>query len=185
MFKRLILICVLASTCVHADYDPRDDPNSPQNRAAAQKARKAAAEAKVKSDAVKAERKLYAEKVVVAEYRVIMKDRAKGMTDAQVTAAYPAFIKEETSRTNKTAADAYRQLLGEKTKGLSDAQVIALMSDPKAQKEIHDQQQAKIVQAQTQFANMSASERAMFERNSGMTVEQMQKILQQGAAAKK
>jgi hypothetical protein len=181
----LIFLSLIGSSVVYADYDPRDDPNSPQNRAATQRARKASAEAKVKRDAANAEAKLKQEKAQADQYRAAMKDRATGMTDEQVRAAYPAWLKAQTDASYKTAADTYRQLLGERTKGLDDKQVVALMSDPKVQKEIMAQQQAKATQARETFANLSPADRAAFERNSGMTVEQMQKMLAQQPNAKK
>jgi hypothetical protein len=182
MLKIFVMIAMLASACVYADYDPRDDPNSPQNRAAAQRAKKANAEAKVARDAANVAQKAKRDKDQAEMYRTMMKDSAKGMTDDQVRAAYPAFAKAQEAAAYKGAADAYRKVLGDRTNGLDDKQVVALMSDSKVQKEMMADQQTKMANAQKQFATMLPADRAMFERNSGMTIEQMQKMLAQTQA---
>jgi hypothetical protein len=175
----LILLSFMGSSVVFADYDPRDDPNSSQSRAATQRARKASAEAKVKRDAANAEAKLKQEKAQADQYRAAMKDRATGLTDEQVRAAYPAFAKAQEASAYKSAADAYRKPLGDRTKGLTDKQVLALASDPKVQKEMMAESQSKLANTQAHFANMSPADRAAFERNSGMTTEQFQRMVAQ------
>jgi hypothetical protein len=176
------LIAAICATHVRADYDPRDDPNSPQNRAAAQKARQAAAANKAKQDAEKAAHKARHDAAMAVMYRDVMKDKAKGMTDQQVVAAYPAWQTEQNAIAQKGAADTYRRILGDKAKGLSDKEVMALVSDPKWHKK---QQQDQRQNMGSMFANLSPEQRAMLEKNSGVSAADLEKKLQGAPASKK
>ncbi len=174
------LIAAICATHVRADYDPRDDPNSPQNRAAAQKARQAAAANKVKQDAEKAAHKARHDAAMAVMYRDVMKDKAKGMTDQQVLAAYPAWQTEQNAINQKSTADTMRRMMGDKATGLSDAKVMALASDPKWQKQF---QQDRQKQMGNMFTNLSPEQRAALEKNSGMSAADLEKKLQSAAAS--
>jgi hypothetical protein len=89
-----ILLAAFAATSARADYDPRDDPNSPQSRAAAAKARKASEKAKAERAVAQAA----TDKKRADIYRDMMKDSAKGMSDKEVIAAYPKWQHAETER---------------------------------------------------------------------------------------
>jgi hypothetical protein len=176
------LITAICTTHVRADYDPRDDPNSPQNRAAAQKARQLAVANKAKQDAERAAHKARHDAAMATTYREMMKDKAKGMTDQQVVAAYPAWQNEQNAIAQKGAADIYRRMLGDKAKGLSDKEVVAIVSDPKWQKQ---SQQDRQKQVGSMFANLSPDQRAALEKNSGMSAADLEKRLQSAQAPKK
>ena len=178
----VLLIAAISATHVHADYDPRDDPNSPQNRAAAQTARQAAAANKVKQDAEKAAHKARHDAAMAVTYRDMMKDKAKGMTDQQVVAAFPAWQTEQNAIAQKIAADTYRRILGDKATGLTDTQVTALVSDPQWQKQF---QQDRTKQTGSMLANLSPEQRGALEKNSGMSAADLEKKLQSAAAPKK
>jgi hypothetical protein len=176
------LIAAICATYVRADYDPRDDPNSPQNRAAAQKARQAAAANKVKQDAEKAAHKARHDAAMAVMYRDVMGARAKGMTDQQVVAAYPAWQAEQNAINQKSTADTMRRMMGDKATGLTDAQVMALASDPKWQKQF---QQDRMKQTGSMLANLSPEQRAALEKNSGMSAADLEKKLQSAATPKR
>jgi hypothetical protein len=185
LLQGLVLIACLVAlpiTAIRADYDPRDDPNSPQSRAAAQKARQVAAANKAKQDAANAAHKAKYEATMAEMYRPLMAEKAKGMTDAQVVAAYPAWQTEQNAIAQKGAADTYRRILGEKAKGLSDKEVMAMVSDPKWHKQY---QQDRVQNMGSMFANMSPEQRLVLEKNAGMSAADLEKKLPSASAPKK
>ena len=101
IFLLLIVATVFASFGAHADYDPRDDPNSPQSRAASRVAKEAAAKAKRKRDAEQA----ITDKKTADVYRGIYKDKAEGLSDKEVIAARPQWDKAAEASAQKQAAD--------------------------------------------------------------------------------
>jgi hypothetical protein len=177
-----VMIVAAGSVQTHADYDPRDDPNSPQSRAAAQKARAASAANKAKQDAANAAHKAQYVTKMAEMYRTLMQDKAKGLTDAQVVATFPAWQTEQNTIAQKGAADTYRRMLGDTAKGLSDKEVMTLVSDPKWQKQY---QQDRLQNVGSMLANLSPEQRTAFEKNSGMSSADLEKKLQSAAVPKK
>ncbi len=142
--KRILLLIVLAAfavTSTHADYDPRDDPNSPQSRAAAAKARKAAEKAKAERAVVLAAH----DKRMADSYREMMKDSAKGLDDKEVIAAYPKWQSAETARAQSEGKKQMTEIL----------------------------------------AKMSPAQRAMMEKQLGMSIEEYMKKIEPKTAQKK
>ncbi len=88
--KKLIaftLLAALLSANAHADYDPLDDPNSPQFKKAAAVERARAAKKKAEND----------EKIRGARVQALRKDMGKdavGKSDAEVEAIYNAGIND-------------------------------------------------------------------------------------------
>lgn len=135
------LLAVFAISSAYADYDPRDDPNSPQSRAAAAQARKAAEKAKAERAVVQAA----TDKKTADVYRDMMKDSARGLSDREVIAAYPKWQSAEVARGQS-----------EGKKAFADA-----------------------------MAKMSPAQRAMMEKQMGMSMEEYMKKLEPKTAQKK
>jgi hypothetical protein len=136
-----ILLTAFAATAVHADYDPRDDPNSPQGRAAAAKARKASEKAKAERAVVQAAH----DKKTADFYRDMMKDSAKGLNDKEVIAAYPKWQNAEVERGQSEGKKAFADVM----------------------------------------AKMSPAQKAMMEKQMGMSMEEYMKKMEPKTAQKK
>jgi hypothetical protein len=136
-----VLLAVLTVSSAYADYDPRDDPNSPQSRAAAAQARKAAEKAKAERAVVQAA----TDKKTADVYRDMMKDSARGLSDREVIAAYPKWQSAEVARGQS-----------EGKKAFADA-----------------------------MAKMSPAQRAMMEKQMGMSMAEYMKKLEPKTAQKK
>jgi hypothetical protein len=136
-----ILLIAFAVASVHADYDPRDDPNSPQSRAAAAKARKASEKARAERAVAQAA----TDKKTADNYRGIMKDSAKGMSDKEVIAAYPKWQNAEMERGQSESRKAVADMV----------------------------------------AKMNPAQRAMMEKQMGMSMEEYMKKLEPQTAQKK
>jgi hypothetical protein len=136
-----ILLSAFAVASVHADYDPRDDPNSPQSHAAAAKARKASEKTRAERVVVQAA----TDKKTADAYRGIVKDSAKGLSDQEVIATYPKWQNTEVERSR-----------GEGRKAVADV-----------------------------VAKMNPAQRAMMEKQMGMSMEEYMKKLEPKTAQRK
>ncbi len=169
MKKNVTLICAafaLVSFGAYADYDPRDDPNSPQNIRAAKIAKERAAQQKVEN----AKR---AREIDLKAKRARLGKEAEGKLDADIDKLDAARAdaekikmtkeREEAERAAAIASDAYKAQTG---KSLVELQAMS-EKDRAAFMKAQQQKQSDNVKATTgftteQIANMTPDQRKQF-----------------------
>lgn len=180
----LLFITLFASTAAFADYDPMDDPKSPQYKAAAKKAaeRRAEADKKQKAhyEAEMAKRKAEGEKKEADYERKKLGASAAGKTDSEVL----AMAKARDNAREKANVDRDRKALGAAAVGKSDAEVTKMTHDKAIQmsKDVMANQRkalgaAAVGKSDAEVAQMSAGNASLqMKAMTGKSIEEMQKM---------
>ena len=147
--KKLILLAIVASIFslnVHADYDPLDDPNSPQFKKAAAAEHARAAKKKAETD----------QKIRSARVEALRKDMGKdavGKSDAEVERIYQSRMDDATRQANAVNAKTAGIARQSKATGASEQQQAEAMM------------KALTGSSSSDVANMSPKEREAFARD--------------------
>jgi hypothetical protein len=159
----LIVVALFSSTLVYADYDPLDDPKSPQYKAAAKKRAEQRAIADKKDQAVRAEMvKQQEAKNLQREAdsnRKKLGAEATGKSDAEVK----VIIDAKDAAKEKQRADRRRVALGADANGKTDAEVKTI-TETKDRAAANEQMKAMTGKSLDEMEKMSPKEREAFEK---------------------